>query len=102
MIAFFAEIGIKDIHKIFNCIDSKSLDHIYRDGSKCIDSIIATSNILRYIEGSTLLEIDEIIDIDHRAYLIDINLSQYFEEEFSNWDKINKCIIDSNRRSYRE
>ena len=40
--------------------------------------------------------------MDHRAYLIDINLSQYFEEEFSNGDKINKYIIDPNRRSYYE
>ena len=34
--------------------------------------------------------------------MIDINLQQYFNEEFSEWDNINRCIIDPNRWSHRE
>ena len=40
--------------------------------------------------------------MDHRSYLIDINLEQYFGEEFSGQDKINKRMIDTNKRTQRE
>ena len=48
------------------------------------------------------MKFDTVIDTDHRSFLIDINLQQYFQEEFSKWDTINKCVINPNRRSYRE
>ena len=71
---FFTEFRVKDIHKIYNSIDRTELDHTYRDRSKCIDSVAVTPNIIRYAEGSKLLEIDAIFEIDHWLYMIDINL----------------------------
>jgi hypothetical protein len=41
---------------------------------------VAIPEILQWIEGSQLCEVNEIIDIDHRLYVIDINLKGYFNE----------------------
>ena len=41
---------------------------------------------------------NEIIDMDYRSYVIDINLEGYFNEEVSEWDKINKSILDSSKK----
>ena len=34
--------------------------------------------------------------------MININLESYFGEEFSEWDTINKYLLDSSRRLYKE
>ena len=34
--------------------------------------------------------------------MIDVNLDEYFSEEFNEWDKINKVILNPARRSHRE
>ena len=47
---------------------------------------MATYNIMNYVEGSALLEIDSISNIDHRAFLVDINIVEYFEDNFSDWN----------------
>ena len=54
-------------------IDRNWLDYTYQDRLKCIDSIVATPNIMRYVEGSKLFEIDVIVDTDHRSYVINVN-----------------------------
>jgi len=38
---------------------------------------------------------------DYRAYLIDFNLEEYFQEEFSTWNNINKSILNPSRKSHR-
>ena len=48
------------------------------------------------------MESNEIIITNHRAYIIDINLQEYFNKAFSRWDKIDERILNTSRRSYRE
>ena len=71
---FFAQLGMKDIHKICNTIKSTQLDHTYHNGIKYIDSVATMPNIIRYIEGSKLMEIDAIIDTAYHSFVIDMNL----------------------------
>ena len=40
--------------------------------------------------------------MDHRGYMIDIALDEYFEIEFSSWDNINKVMLNPARHSHRE
>ena len=42
------------------------------------------------------------MNTNHQSYLIDINLEMYFDEEFLEWDKINKGMLDLNKRTYQE
>ena len=80
---------MKDIYKTFNAIDSNNLDHTFRDRIEYIYSIAVTPNVIEYIEGSKLLEINTIIDTDHWSFIVNINLEKYFQEQISYWDTIN-------------
>ena len=68
------------MHSNFNQIDINNLDNTYKKGSKCIDSIVVLHRLLNYIKESRLFDVDEITLIDYRAYVIDLNLEQYFSE----------------------
>ena len=50
--------------------------HIYR--SQPIDSIAVSPEILEFIEGCALLNHNEIILSDHRVYIVDFNVKEYF------------------------
>ena len=47
---------------------------------KYIDFLAVSDGIIPFLEGSALYEINEIMRLDHRAYVIDLNLEVYFEE----------------------
>ena len=80
---FYAEIGVCDIHHKVNNISLKELDKTYINGSNLIDSIAAMCGIMEYIEGYKLLGYNEIVESDYRAYMIDIVIEKYFEEELN-------------------
>jgi len=71
-------------------------------GSKSIDSIAVTLELIEFVENCQLLETNDIVITNHRAYLIEVNLSKYFSKVFSKWDQINKIILDPSRRSHRQ
>ena len=54
-----------------------------------------------FIEKSILLETHDITCTDHRAFLININLESYFEDDMSSWDQINRCQLNPARRLHR-
>ena len=62
---FFEEIGVRDIHKTMNIINSDIIDSTYKHGLKQIDSIAATNRIMNYIEGCRLINYNEIIESDY-------------------------------------
>ena len=80
---FYVDIGVCDIHGKINNIPLEQLDKTYKQGSKPIDYIAATAGVLDYIEECQLLDYNDIIETDHRGYMIDIALDEYFEIEFS-------------------
>ena len=55
------------------------MDNTYWDGSKCINTIVASDSTLAFVEWCKLCEVNEILDTDHRGYIIDVNLIEYFE-----------------------
>ena len=99
---FFNKLGIKDIHQQYNFIELDEIDNTYRDRSKYIDTIAASESILSFVEGCRLYEINEILDTNHRGYIIDIDLKEYFDQEFSSWNQINKSLLDPEKGSHRE
>ena len=99
---FHEEIGVKEIHAVVNNINMNRLDRTYKNGSKSIDSIAATCGIMEFVEGCKLLSYNEVIETDHRAYVVDVNIEDYFNEDFNEWDKINHVILNPARRSHRQ
>ena len=97
---FHEDIGVKEIHVKINNIRMENLDKTYKNGSTPIDSIAATNGVMDFVEGCELLGYNEIVETDHRAYMIDVNINEYFDEEFNEWDKINYVILNPARRSH--
>ena len=80
----------------------KDLDKTYKHGSSLIDSITAISGIIEYVEEYQLINYNDIVELDHRAYIIDIAIDKYFDKEFSSWGNINRVIMNPARRNHRE
>ena len=53
------------------------------------------------MEGSRVFETNEMTIAEHRVCVVDINLEQYFQEEFSRWDKIERVVLCPSKRNHR-
>ena len=78
------------------------MDHAHSRGTKSMCSIAVNPELRKCVEGSILFKTNEIVNTVHRYYVVDINLEEYFQEEFSGWYKIEGGILDANKRVYRE
>ena len=56
---------------------------------------------MEYVEESKLLKRNDIAHVDYLAYLVNINIEDYFEKEFSSWDNLNYILLDRKRKSHR-
>ena len=54
-------------------------DLIYIHGSKCIDTITTSSRVLEFVGGCRMINYCEIINIDHRGYMVDLDFKRYFK-----------------------
>ena len=84
-----------------NKIRLQQLDKTCKNRSKPINSIAATSRIMEYAEGCEVINYNNIAEIDYRAYMMDINVEEYFKEEFSAQDNINHVMLNPVKRSHR-
>ena len=99
---FHEEIGVHNIYQIINNVELEQIGKTYIHGSSPIDAIYASNGVLKYVDGCKILGNNEIVESDHKSYLIDIDLNEYFEDEFCEWDEVNKTILNPSRRSHRE
>ena len=67
-------------------------------GSNDIDAIATSEGIIECVEGSALLSHAEVVNSDHRAYLVETNLEGYFNKDLSYWDDINHSKLDPSRK----
>ena len=54
-----------------------------QNGSNLIDSVTGISGIIEYVEGCEVINYNDIMETDYRAYMIDISVQEYFKKEFS-------------------
>ena len=66
------------MYYIFNKILFEEIDNTHIAGSRPIDTYAITPNIMECVEGCKLIKTNDIIIIDYRAYIIDINFKKYF------------------------
>ena len=83
METFFFAIGAEDAYARLNNVNVNALDKTYAHRSNRIDSIALSEGIMEYEEGTKLLEYNNIVFADHRAYLLDVNMEEYFDENSS-------------------
>ena len=56
-----------------------SNNSIYLYGSKCINLIAIIPGLINFIDSCIIIDFNEIILSDHRGYLIDLGLEEYFK-----------------------
>ena len=59
------------------------MDKTYIRSSSLTDSVALSSEIIDYVEGIQLLSHNDIVISDHQSCLIDINIEEYFNDQFS-------------------
>ena len=47
-----------------------------------------------YVDGCKLLGNNDIVESEHRSYVIDVALEDYFNNELCEWDNINKTMLN--------
>ena len=57
---------------------------------------------MNYIDGYKLLDYNDIVESDHKGYLIDVAIEDYFSDDIGEWDNINKVMLNPAYRSHRE
>ena len=62
---FYSEVGVQDVHYVFNKIEFNQMDNTHQEGSFPIDSIAVSPNLMECIEGCRLFETNELIISDH-------------------------------------
>ena len=70
-------------------------------GSNPIDTFATSEGLIDYVEGAQLLHHNEIVNSDHRAHIVDINIEECFNDEFSQWNEINHVMLDPAKKSHR-
>ena len=76
------------MYDLLNGLEPNERDNTFIEGSKCIDFVLVTSSVIKFIKGCELINYDQIIETDHQGYLFDINLEQYFEMNQFDVDKV--------------
>jgi exonuclease III len=69
------ELNLIDVHTQYHCTDDEPPTH--SRGSKRIDYILTTENLVEYVTASGILPLRKICRSDHRGLYIDIGLKEY-------------------------
>ena len=98
---FIRENGFYELHEEVNETDSLVRDKTYKNGTKQIDVILGTEPILQATRGSKIIDFDEIIITDHRGFLFDVDVKEYFDINTSKYDKSETRKLNPANRRHR-
>jgi len=99
---FLISNGLFELHDLLNKYNSNNRDNTYIIETKYIDFVAATSGLINNIEGCELINYNQIIQSNHRGYLIDLNLEQYFNMNNFDIDQVNSSQLNSRRLICKE
>ena len=87
---FMNKNNLVNIHQTINNIEIGQSDNTHKYGKNCIDAALCTYGVIQFIEGCQMTECDEIILNDHRGYIVDINIEEYYNVKLNEYDKSRK------------
>ena len=92
--------GLFEIHSCTNNYENEEIEHIYVKGTKQIDAVIAITNLLEVVQVSKLVDFKEIVHSNHRGFMVDIDIKEYFYVEHSEYYYADNMALDSTKRFY--
>ena len=57
--------------------------------------------MLESLQGSLLLDFKDVVDSDHRGFIFDLDVYQYFSVEANEYDKTDNITLNPTKRSHR-
>ena len=85
---FMIENGLMEIHTFINDPYNQAHDNTYIKGSKYIDTVMAITGLLEFIDRSKLIDFYKVMITDHCGYITDIALEEYFSVEGNYVDEL--------------
>ena len=85
------------LYSMFFYFSLISINSIYS-----IDATMATDGIIQAIRGIKNTDFKDIINTDHRGFMIDLDMKKYFSVESSKHDQTDNVKLDSSKRTHRE
>ena len=64
----------------------QDLDKTYVYRSNPIDALAVSEGLIDCSEGSKLLTCSEVARTNYRAYLVDVDIGEHFNEDFSSYE----------------
>ena len=63
-------------------------------GSKQVNIVAITEEILDYMDGYKIVNFNEVIKSDHRAFIFNVVLEDYFGNHTNQYGKANRTILN--------
>ena len=98
---FIRENRLFKVHETLNKIEDAIKDKMHKTGSKKINAVLATEDVLRAIQGSILVDFKDIIDTDHRGFIFNLDVKEYFLVDASEYDKNDNITLDPTKWSHQ-
>ena len=77
-------------------------DNTHKQGSKYINIAAVFHGLLEYEKGCKLIEFKKTINSNHRGYLINLDIVEYFDHSNSIHNKTNNIMLNLSKKSYRK
>jgi len=95
------ENGLYEIYQEITNNKSSDRDNTYKNGRNQIDAVFGTEQIVRVIRGSKIVDFDIIIITDHRGFMFDIDINEYFNLPASQYDRSELRKLNPVNRTHR-
>ena len=92
---FLIRNGLMEVHTVLNGDYHRKKDSTHKKGKNMINFIAASTTMIEYIDSSLITNYNEILIIDHREFIIDIQLEEYLMIEENTVDKLDTSKLNS-------
>jgi len=85
---FLIRNRLMEVHTVLNGDYHRKKDSTYKKGKNMINFVAASTTIIEYIDGSLITNYNKILIIDHRRFIIDVQLEEYLIIEGNTVDEL--------------
>lgn len=94
------EYRLIKVHMFVNRIYETRWDNTNINSSKCIDTILASTGLIEYLDRYRLIDFNNTLFTDHREYIINIALEDYFSTSRNYVDKLKVNQLKTRKLRY--
>ena len=89
----------EEVYQEVNNIHNGKQDMTHKNSQNQIDSVFVITLVIDCVNRYKLLEFHEIIKIDHKGFLFDLDAKRYFNTKYSFYNVKSKRSLNPNNRT---